>query len=116
MFKYLLITSIFFLACSHHSKNSIVGKWRPTDITTNDMNKEDKKSYLDNARIEFTRDGRFITSFYNVKDTGTYNFDESKAILVTTTPHGATDTVNVKWDGNNMNIVMKEGKIVLKRQ
>lgn len=94
---------------------SIVGKWRPVDVGLKDVEEKEKKDIMDNASIEFTADGEYISLFKEDKETGTYTYDEAGKLLTTKSPEGDIEKLSVGWTGDKLKLTNEEGVLIFKR-
>lgn len=88
---------------------SLVGKWEPIDMESEEMTEEDKRDILENASIEFTRDGRYHSVSSDKRESGDYTYDEKDRILTTTTESGRKEELKVSWVKDKLVMTLIEG-------
>jgi hypothetical protein len=95
--------------------SSIVGKWKPIDVFMEDMEEEEKKVILDQATVEFTGDGKYLSISKQDNETGTYSYDEKTKMITTTAPDGVTEKIKAEISNDKLKVTSKEGTILFKR-
>lgn len=97
--------------------NSIVGIWGPSELNMKqEMSEEEVKNILQNATIEFTASGNYISQFNDDRETGTYKYNEVEKTLVTKKDSGNEERFSVAWDNGLLRLTMEDGTMVLKRK
>ena len=89
----LLVTAIAIASCkSKSAKDLIVNKWKVTNVSgtqLNDLTDSMKTVIYATATMEFTNDGKFISSGMGPTKGGTYSVSDDGKTL-TTTDEGST--------------------------
>lgn len=114
---FMLLTLLFLISsCNNNSKVSLVGKWRPVELNIKGMSDDEKKDILATATIEFTRDGKMITTSSKKTDQGTYTYDEKNKLLFTHPLEGREEKQEVRWlEKNRIALSNQDDTITLKR-
>src|SRR5688572_864216 len=94
---------------------SVVGKWKPVDASMTNMSEEEKKELLNVATIEFTSDGKFISTMKDDVSNGTYMHSEQDNKLSTSTNAGKQESFNIEWNGDMLKLISPEGSVTMKR-
>jgi hypothetical protein len=92
---FVLVATTVFVSCkSKSSKDYIVNNWKITDVSgglTSSTSATDKSKMLENASIEFTKDGKYILKGLGGDQSGTYKLSEDgKSFSIT--PEGSSKT------------------------
>lgn len=88
---------------------SLVGKWEPIDMESEEMTEEDKRDILENASIEFTRDGRYHSVSSDKRESGDYTYDERDRLLTTITESGRKEELKISWVKDKLVMTLIEG-------
>ena len=105
----LLVAIVAIAGCkSKSAKEMIVNKWKVTNIdgAPSDMTDSMKNVVYATATMEFTKDGKFISSGMGPSKNGTYSLSDDGKTL-STTDEGSTiaDVLNVEELSNSKMIV-----------
>ena len=123
---FILLVALFSLvSCKNKTgNNSVVGKWKPTEVNIKDINDEEKKNIIENTTIELTHNGKFIKVIKNDKmtmpynETGTYTYNEKEHTITVTNSDSPdkSEKYTIKWEDSKMVITGEEGTMKLKRE
>jgi hypothetical protein len=94
---------------------SLPGKWKPVKVEIADMSEADKQDLLNNAVIEFTTDGQFLTTMKDKTNTGTYVFSEQDSKLMTRTSSDREENFSISWDKDLLKLTNDEGTVTMKK-
>ncbi len=94
---------------------SVIGKWKPVDASMTNMSEDEKNQLLNDATIEFTSDGKFISTMKENVTNGTYMHSEQDNKLSTSTESGKQETFTIEWNGDLLKLASPEGSVTMKR-
>jgi hypothetical protein len=107
---------LFFVACKNReSKKSIVGKWRPVEISLHQLD-EDEKNLLLHSIMEFTKDGKYSLSSSLGTNFGTYTYNEKEDSLIIDEFDSPPEKFAVILKEEKLTITSDEGTVKLKQQ
>jgi YD repeat-containing protein len=80
-----------------------------------DLEEKEKKEILDQATVEFTGDGKYLSIYKEDNETGTYSYDEKTKMITTTDPDGLTEEIKAEISNDKLKVTTKEGTMLFKR-
>ena len=76
-----------------------------------------KKDLLENTTLEFTKDGKFISSIAGQQQTGTFTYNEKTGELSTSSGTNQFEKFKVEWKDNGVLFTNEEEEtLLLKKQ
>jgi hypothetical protein len=94
---------------------SVVGKWKPIEAALTNRSEKEKQELLTDMIIEFTSDGKFISTMKEDINTGTYMHSEQDNKLTTIASQGKQVIFSIEWVGDHLRLSDADGSVTMKR-
>ena len=111
----LLIMAILSITCKPNPVEKLSKKWKPVDVTGDDVTAETKKSIIKEGNVmEFSKDGKFISfSAERSADTGSYKLSEDGKVLTIHSSNNRETKINVTELRANRLIIDNHGLVLV---
>jgi hypothetical protein len=97
---------------------SLVGKWKPVEMNLKGMSEEEKKSMVENIRLEFTASGQYFGINRENKQEGTYTYDPKTKTLDVVNGFNTSEVEHftIGWEDELLLMTNNEGTVKLRRE